>query len=165
MDDLHSLLRQSSVNLLSSDNLFFNSPGGLTSWTTVSSVEGGGHPCTIVKERMAVEKLLRWETLVVTHCSQQSWGTVKIEGFQIAISFHIASPMAGNVTVAIPKQTLSAGSKGQPPPTQPLPLDISLWPQRPRLAHPSPELLKRVCPEWEMHFSKLEGYSEGGTLG
>lgn len=131
----------------------------------VSSVEGGGHPCTIVKEGMAVEKLLRWETLVVTHCSQQRWGTVKIEGFQIAISFHIASPMAGNVTVAIPKQTLSAGSKGQPPPTQPLPLDISLWPQRPRLAHPSPELLKRVCPEWEMHFSKLEGYSEGGTLG
>lgn len=35
-----------------------------------------------------------------------------------------------------------------------------LWPQRPRLAHPSPELLKRVCPEGKMHGSRQEGSSE-----
>lgn len=70
------------------------------------------------------------------------------------------SPMAGNVTVAIPKQVLSAPLRGQPSPDQPLPLDISLWPQRPRLAHPSPGLLKRVCPEWKMHCSRPEGSSE-----
>lgn len=87
--------------------------------------------------------------------SEWGWGN---GGYRVSIS-HTALQRQEMRQWQFPNSCSVLGLKGQPLPTshflQAFPVT---W--RPRLAHPSPGLLKRVCPEGKMHGSRQQGSSE-----
>lgn len=151
--------------------------GGLL-WMTTKASSRSVYPQAICFPTWTVSVFIKWAELHIPSTATKEWlwksfshqmplavtlsGTVNgdggggEQGLKSQYFLH-CSPLAGNVTVAIPQQLLCARIQRATPPNQPLSSDISCGPEGPRLAHPSPELLKRVCPEGEMHGFRQEG--------
>lgn len=134
MDDLYDhfqLSQPTHVLSVSSCNLY-----QFTTGTLGFLIRMRRSPCSTAKGGMAMEKFLPWDYTGRLGLLAKL-GHSKYQGVSNSQQFPHGSPMAGNVTVAIPKQLLFAWLKGQPPPSQSHPSVISLWHRRPRWAHSS----------------------------